>query len=106
MNLLGVAGTRYRWGLGGIVAGHVMLPVPLPLDDVAPLDAFRLLDAYFPLWLDPLLLDDLDDGGQMYVTPKPAIATFFMAKNHSKTITIGLQYQSEYCCEQEEPSQT
>ena len=23
----------------------------------------------------------------MYVTPKPAIATFFMAKNHSKTIT-------------------
>ena len=32
---------------------------------------------------------------RIYVTPKPAIATFFMAKNHSKTITIGLQYQSE-----------
>ena len=30
----------------------------------------------------------------MYVTPKPAIATFFMAKNHSKPTTIGLQYQS------------
>ena len=43
---------------------------------------------------------------RMYVTPKPAIATFFMAKNHSKTITIGLRYQSECCCEQEEPSQT
>ena len=43
---------------------------------------------------------------RMYVTPKPAIPTFFMAKNYSKTITIGLQYQSECCCEQEEPSQT
>ena len=31
---------------------------------------------------------------RMYVTPKLAIATFFMAKNHSNTITIGLQYQS------------
>ena len=39
----------------------------------------------------------------------PAAVTyfsFFMANNHSKTITIGLQYQSECCCEQEEPSQT
>ena len=42
----------------------------------------------------------------MYVTPKPAKATFLMVKNHSKPITIGLQYQSECCCEQEEPSQT
>ena len=41
---------------------------------------------------------------RMYVTPKPA--TFIVAKNHSKTVTIGLQYQSECCCEQEEPSQT
>ena len=43
---------------------------------------------------------------RMYVTPRQAIATFFMAKNNSKAITIGLQYQSECCCEQEEPSQT
>ena len=43
---------------------------------------------------------------RMYVTPKPSIATFFMAKNHSKKITIGLHYQLECCCEQEEPSQT
>ena len=43
---------------------------------------------------------------QMYVTPKPAIATLFMAENHNKTDSIGLQYQSECCCEQEEPSQT
>ena len=42
----------------------------------------------------------------MYVKAKPAMATFFRAKNHSKTVTIGLQYQSECCCEQEEPSQT
>ena len=53
-----------------------------------------------------------NDGGRCMltsgsdVTPKPAIATFFMAQNHSKTITIGLQYHSECCCEQEEPSQT
>ena len=44
---------------------------------------------------------------RMYVTPKPAIATLFiMAGNHSKTDSIGLQYQSECCCQQEEPSQT
>ena len=29
----------------------------------------------------------------MYVTPKPAIATLFMVRNHSKTDSIGLQYQ-------------
>ena len=43
---------------------------------------------------------------RMNVTPKPAITTFFITKNQSKTFTIGLQYQSESCCEQEEPSQT
>ena len=43
---------------------------------------------------------------QMYVAPKPAIATLFMAGNHNKTESIQLQYQSECCCEQEEPSQT
>ena len=40
---------------------------------------------------------------RMYVTP---IAILFMAENHSKTNSIGLQYQSQCCCEQEEPSQT
>ena len=30
----------------------------------------------------------------MYVTRKPAIATLFMIGNHSKTDSIGLQYQS------------
>ena len=39
---------------------------------------------------------------RMCVTPKPAIATLFMAGHHSKTDSIGLQYQSECCCEQED----
>ena len=29
---------------------------------------------------------------RMYVTPKPSIATLFMAGNHSKTDSNGLQY--------------
>ena len=43
---------------------------------------------------------------RMYLTPKPAIATLFMAGNHKKTDSIGLQYQLECYYEQEEPSQT
>ena len=42
----------------------------------------------------------------MCMTRKPVIATLFMDGNHSKTDSIGLQYQSECCCEQKEPSQT
>ena len=54
----------------------------------------------------PLLGQACACAREGYVTPKPAIATLFMAGNHSKTDSIGLQYQSECRCEQEEPSQT
>ena len=41
---------------------------------------------------------------RMYVTAKPG-ATTFMAENHTKTKSSGVQYQAERCYEQEDSSQ-
>ena len=43
---------------------------------------------------------------RMYVTAKPGVTTLDMAENHTKTNSIGLQYQAEYCYEREDSSQT
>ena len=45
---------------------------------------------------------------RMYMTDKPGVTALVMAENHTKekkTKSSGVQYQAEYCYEQEDSSQ-
>ena len=57
----------------------------------------------------PVLARDTQHKKTVHIENLPSPQTkqaILMAGNHRKRDSIGLQYQSECCCEEEEPSQT